>query len=242
MTRHEVIYQHQDLPTGYESYSILLIPDSAWFSTIPPTRAYDLFFRFKQFGEAIGSRHLAAWLYKDSLSMRGYDLDIFAAISAPARSEDDVRRVLSDVPALREHVTRLHGRYDVIRAKYFCALYKLPFGAGPYIGFFEQRPVLPILCRKYSGSTGEPEPKTATKPAFLLKFGGLAFEDMLALLNQLEYGLVRGHSRAGLLKLQQVALRIEGLCKRLTGTAKASVDLIKDVKEAVELPLVKNLL
>src|SRR5258706_14550556 len=63
MTHIEVLHENQSLPSGFDSDSLLLVPDDSWPIRMGTERMFELASRFKAFGDALGSEHLASWPY-----------------------------------------------------------------------------------------------------------------------------------------------------------------------------------
>lgn len=241
MSIHEIITENQELPEDFSSYSLLLIPDSKWLEDTGINSSFQLFRRFKLFGDAIGPDHLAAWLYSGwgSYGPR-VDLEIYSAIYSLTNSERDVVKFIHQNGLRIEKGMHFSGGYDIVRAKYFCVIYGLSFNNGPYIAFFEKLPEVPVVLqaptRETMVTTGKP-----SRPSFLLQFSGLNMNDVLAILNELEFEIIRGNVKTQRLKIQQIRSRLVHSCARVGDKFVKAIHVIKSVKEAVPLPTIKDI-
>jgi hypothetical protein len=241
MSIHEIFTENQKLPKGFSSYSLLLIPDGKWLDDIGVRRSYQLFKRFKLFGDTIGPDHLAAWLYSGWGSYGPLvDIEVYSAIYSLTSSEGQAVRSIYKNGLNRKKGMDFSGGYDIVRAKYFCAVYDLSFNHGPYIAFFDNLPNVPVITRAAMrgtmGSIDKP-----SKPSFLLQFSGISFNDVMAMLNELEFEIIRGKVNTKKLKMQQLKSRLVQSCTQVAEKFGKGIQLIKSVKEAIPLPSIKDI-
>lgn len=236
MTYHETISERQDLPEGYESYSLLLIPDERWFEESSESRSFKVFGRFKSFGDSVGPNHLSAWFcyaFVGSYS-RGLDLEVRGAVFEVVANSEGAGAILASrsVKIVKGH--KLWASYDVRRAKHICASLGLGFNSGPYIAFFDQRPTLPVGPNtKGEFDCGKERP---SKPTLVLKFNGMNLDDVLSAINELEFELLRGDVRANRLRATQLRKRLSNACKNVALKIGRTVKLLKDVHDLAEGP------
>lgn len=233
--RHEVVRIDEDLPDGYESYSLLLVPDQEWLGRVPVLEVYSLFNRFKQFGQAIGPRHLAAWFYAATMHGFGKHLDVavFSAIhnlvSSPKELEEQVV-ARSGLPPNR-NLDGTAGGYDILRAKQLCAALDLSFNKGPYVAFFTQKPDLPSGHHQWLTPGPRRRFRPRVRPSFLLCLGGLRFHDALSILNTLEKQLLSAEPQIMEPTLQQIGLRLAHIIRQLPARFSGVIEVIKSSKE-----------
>lgn len=212
--RHVIVNQHEDIPTGYDTYSILLVPDEKWFGEAGIETGFRLFSQFKRFGDMIGDKHLACWFNRSFIGSYSKltDLEFIAAIPADIVSA----RAVSDFIRTKCQLPEDHGspsmQYDVARARLICTKLKISYNKGPYVAFYSKYPTLPYyeIDSDEFGSHGTVvcNEEHHVSPACVLKFGGVRFDRALNLLDLLEQDLIR--SNPGILKLQyeQLMFRI----------------------------------
>jgi hypothetical protein len=243
MSHHALITDNQQLPGGYDTYSLLLIPDWKWLKNVGEERSYELFKHFKMFGDAVGPHHLAALLYNVYWgSYEKYvDKEAFSIIHGTVSSKSDAIKLALEGSFDPERINIARGGYDVIRAKYFCASYGLNFNDGPYIAFFEQKPDLPTVF--YGPRHPEPtvSSENPTKPSFLIQFNGISFEHVLTLLNEMEYEIIRGDVDMRKLKASQFSLQLEFISKKIGKSIGKTIRVIKDVKDIVPVPTLQDI-
>ena len=244
--RHEVITETQEIPGGFESYSLLLIPDVRWLNNIGGQSTIDLFRRFQKFGETIGPHHLSAWLYVGGgfygIDKDTVDVEVHSAVQGLLSSPKEADNYVLNGISYGKEVNAFHGGYDVMRAKYFCAYYGLNFNAGPYIAYFKDKPVVPFVYTElYRGRIRISE-EQATKPSFLIRFGGMTLDDVISVLNDLEYEIIRGDPNVRVLELHQFARRLGHACQSVGDKLGKTVEIIKGVKEVLPIPSVKDII
>lgn len=241
MSHHALLTENEDLPDGYDTYSLLLIPDWKWIHKAGEDRYYDLFKHFKMFGDAIGPRHLAAWLYNAQWGsyQKLVDLEAYSVIYGSVASRADADKL--GLGNKFDPARHIESGYDVIRAKYFCARCGLDFNSGPYIAFFEKKPCIPIVLHGFRHPNGELPKEDPTKPAFLIQFAGMSYKNVLSLLNDMEYQLIRDDLDTRKLQMGQLSLRIEHVCVKVGRVIGKTLRFIKDVKDIVPLPSPENI-
>lgn len=217
MAVHEIYNQYIDIPDGYATYSVLLVPDYEWFNKAGIKDAYGLFSRFKKFGDIIGERHLACWFYY-AFSSHGplVDTEIVAAISSHISSPQELAAFI-DRYCTREGCHISEGSYDVKRARLICSALSFEYTKGPYIAFFLKRPRLPYYETEKETSVSPTRVHVVSgsnlsKPEMVLKFGGLTIERSLHLMDELERHLLTATPKLTRLQWKQQWLRIENWC------------------------------
>jgi len=250
MSNFVYLCESQELPDDYESYSIFLIPDSHWLDKIGEERFYQLFNRYREFGEAIGQHHLAAWLYTGYDSGGGtsehFIRDIFSYVSYSASGPGDIARVIKRNCRGLKIGDINGGSYDFIRAKYFCALYRLNFNHGPYIAFFSQKPFLPLIYREDDGTGGWSD-KVYTKdeilnPAFILQFDGLDIDGFMSSINTVEYEILRSKTGMRELKIQQLHRNLKRSSAVIATIIGKSFKILSVIKKITGFPDLKDII
>jgi hypothetical protein len=149
--QHEIYFRGESIPSGFETYCVLLIPSDEWFGNAGMQNAFRLFAHFKRFGEMIGPSHLACWFcrYFGGYA-KGVDIDLVAALPVDVFGNEAVTEFLRK----RDVIVTPEGpspRYDIERARLICSDLGLPYGLGPYVAFFTSPPELPY----YMSGPGE---------------------------------------------------------------------------------------
>jgi hypothetical protein len=258
MPQHVIMHYIQDLPDGYDSYSLLLIPHWQWLKKAGIHQSFNLFSHFTQFGKDFDTKHLAVWFYKGFIGSyeNRSDLEVLSAIYGRRGSDEDIRKfVIEQEPRIkrkgeqeqRDYVQLMTGYYDVDRARYFCACYRLDFKGGPYIAFFKEKPVVPSVIKVTGSSPGMagyriPEEGRATKPVYVLKFGGLGVDRVQATLNEIENELFLAKPILGRLTLRVVGEYISDYCQQNSHKIGKTIKFIKDVEQAVPSPAIKDVI
>src|SRR5262249_27618810 len=100
MARHEVFSEYLDVPYGYDTYSILLLPTYDWYKTNSLKDSNLLLRTFSRFGDIIGGRHLACWFYNTGRASYGrlVDIDMHAVIPANISTNDKLREFVAQQP------------------------------------------------------------------------------------------------------------------------------------------------
>ena len=191
----------------------ILSPDYDWFQKIPSAQEYELFRRFKVFGENIGKDHLAFWFYTTGRMNYGplVDTVVTAVIEASLDSKEKVHQFITDTFKGTD-LGASRGGYDIRRARLLCALYDLAYGRGPYVAFYSQKPTLPSWVHDPMGIQLVTK-VVPTKPAAVLRFGGLSFERSLILLDELERHILALKQAHRELSWKQLWLRIDQWCE-----------------------------
>jgi hypothetical protein len=249
MSQFMVIHKNQDIPAGFKTYSALLIPDSRWMNQ--KDKPFQLFNQYKEFGDAIGPDHLAFWpcgaMIYDYDPIDGESLDVFSIISGTVKSDEDISELIvdpnlkkfgkfdgkgNDIPIQASDLSSIE--YDILRAKHFCACYSLNFNSGPYIAFFEEKPIMPIVYRWTYNDVPKGEEvskESPTKPAFLLQFKDMDLDQALSTLNELEYEIMRGTFNLNRPRWSQFKFNLENLCEKIADRIGRAAKVIKDVKD-----------
>jgi hypothetical protein len=251
MTRFMQIRENQEIPGGFNTYSALLIPDSRWLNQDDESKSFQLFRRFREFGDAIGPDHLAFWPCRAKI--KNYDevdrtnLEIFSIVSDYSESYGEIRKsIIKKDPHLEK--SDRYGKfktvqvedinepyYDIIRAKYFCAKYGLDFNSGPYIAFFEKKPIMPIVYTIYPmnspGKEVTASSESPTKPAFLLQFKDMNFDQALSTINVLEYEILRDTFNMNMPRWSQFKFNLQNWCNRIGNQIGIAAIIIKDIIE-----------
>jgi hypothetical protein len=139
---HEIVNEYIDIPDGFSTYSILLIPDYDWFNNIGLESSYKFFNRFKAVGDLIGENNLTCWFYKEFGKYGPYvDIEVIAAIGGNIASPKEFQEFINSRIRLNNSLGR--GAYDVERARLICSALSLDYSHGPFVAFFTDRPSLP---------------------------------------------------------------------------------------------------
>ena len=93
--RHDLIYDYQDVPTGYKTYSVLLVPDHRWFENVGFEKAFTFFQAFKSFGQILGDDHLACWFYCCFGRRSPVDIDVIATIGGHIGSQEELAAMIA---------------------------------------------------------------------------------------------------------------------------------------------------
>jgi hypothetical protein len=236
MTSFEVIHEDQALPLGFATYSLLLIPDGAWPERVGAERMFELARRFKSFGEALGARHLASWPYHglQQSHLKQMDYEVCALIYGFVKTQEELENFVANRSDQLRAKKYLSGEYDMVRARHLCALYDLSFDKGPYIAFFRERPYVPTTWSRSFYGRYPQNSSTPSKPSFVIQFGGADFPTAVSLLNALELELISGRERIARLRFSQLCLSLADVCRRISSSAKASLEMLKTVKEIVD--------
>lgn len=218
--RHSIINEHKDVPLGYSTYSVLLIPDQGWFEKKSLATALEVFKRFKRFGEMLGDDHLAFWFYRDFFPYAtAIDIEIVTAITQAFESEDELKQFVCSEIA-HGKVPGQVGGYDTRRARLICAGLSLEYSKGPYIAFYTQQPLLPYYMNIKPENPHLPSgeklfrPCDYTVPDLVLQFGGLSIDRVYRLLDLLEQQIIRDDISVNELRWKQIWPRIEKWCKK----------------------------
>lgn len=145
--KHEIIPESNEIPSGYDTYSILLIPEMEALNLGNTDNIYKLFLRFKAFGESIGEKHLAAWFYHAGPGPYAFleDREIFSAVYGLVESKENLVKFVSYETRMAEQWMQNNKiTYDIIRSRHFCARCGLDLNKGPYIAFLRNIRMYPI--------------------------------------------------------------------------------------------------
>ncbi len=235
--RHAILDQNKDVPDGFRTYSLLLIPSYEWFQDIPSEHLDRLFQRFKVFGENLGKDHLAFWYYTSGRKSYGQYVDtvVTAAIVASLDTKEKVDSYINE--SFRGSSLLEGSGYDIRRARLICATYDLDFGKGPYIAFYPKKPNLPNW--EHNEITGSHLFNIRpTKPLYILRFGGLDLNKSLALLDELESHILAEKQTCRTLSWKQFWLKTEQWCENQSTWA---VDLLKNITVTLATEAIKRI-
>ena len=109
-----VLSEEQDIPTGYNSWSVFLVCNPGWLLDNNHSKLIDLYREFVAFGTVIGPKNAAIWFSK-----------------ANGKAADSA----NNAESFAEH-------YDASRAAQFCEKYHVLPSRSPYIIVTTERPNL----------------------------------------------------------------------------------------------------
>jgi hypothetical protein len=229
MTHFEVLHENQSLPSGFDSYSLLLVPDESWPIRMGTEKMFELASRFKAFGDALGSAHLASWPYHGFQlgHSKMMDYEVCSLVFSFTGSEVDLQDFIAKQSCHQVAKEELGGGYHLERARQLCALYDLSFNKGPYVAFFSKNPHVPTVWSRHDAWKDPKEPDAPSQPDFVLQFGGRSYEDAIHLLNSFEFELLRGRQTFTSLSLLQIRLTLVEICRRLVSGMKTSLEIVK---------------
>jgi len=233
MTHFEVLHENQSLPSGFDSYSLLLVPDNSWPIRMGTEKMFELASRFKAFGDALGSAHLASWPYHGFQMghSKMMDYEVCALVFSIASSEVDLNDFIAKQSSHSIAKKELGGGYHIERARQLCALYDLSLNNGPYIVFFSENPHVPTVWSRHNAWRDPKDADAPTQPDFVLQFGGRSYDDAVYLLNSFEFELLSGRQRFTRLSLLQIRFMLAEICRKLVSGIKASLEIVKTAKD-----------
>ncbi|HEX5719275.1 MAG TPA: hypothetical protein VF179_24145 [Thermoanaerobaculia bacterium] len=235
MTYFEVIHETQSLPSGFDSYSLLLFPDRAWPEQAGADTLFELASRFKAFGDSLGPTHLASWPYHGIQTghQPRMDYEVCSLVYGFTTSQEELENFVAERSRELRTKRNLWGEYHLERARLLCALYDLSFTRGPYIAFFSKRPHVPTVWSRSLYGWYPEDTMAPSIPDFVIRFGGVEFTEAVTLLNALELELLSGRRRITKLKAFQAGMLLTQACKRIGSSLRSSLDLVKTAKEIV---------
>jgi hypothetical protein len=233
MTHFEVLHENQGFPSGFDSYSLLLVPDKSWPVQVGAEKMFEIACRFKGFGNALGSKHLAAWPYHGFQMghSKMMDYEVCSLVFSFVGSQEDLQGFIAKQSRLLSVEKRLDGGYHLERARQLCALYNLNLNKGPYVAFFEKRPHVPTTWSRHNAWPDPEDSSAPSQPDFVLQLGGHSYDDAVYLLNSLEFELLKGSRRFTNLRFTQIRMTLTDICKRSLSGVKASLEIVKAVKD-----------
>jgi hypothetical protein len=211
----EVVPETLPIPNGYETYSLLLLPDYDWLRSVEdPALLLD---KFSRFGDIIGKQHLACWFYTSGRLGSGHelgvDLHLYAVLPAKVSTENELKKVLAKKRVKQRG--KLPVGVDVKRCRLICAMLGLPYSNSPYIAFFDQYPTLPELMVDHHASLRDPyyvSHDAITRPKVVLSMGSLSINGFIELMDTLEQQILREDIRSDSIRWQRFLIALKQWC------------------------------
>jgi hypothetical protein len=153
----------EPIPKGYDTYSLFLICDPAWLlkNQHNKERIANLHKQFLAFGDSLGDKHLAVWLWKASKKtapILGLDPEADKVIASLLDLDPEANPDPEAYPDLYD--------YDAGRASAYCSKYKLHPSKSPYVLITTFHPDLTndgTLGDYYYLGIGEIDPEVSIK-------------------------------------------------------------------------------
>ena len=205
----DIINESEAIPTDYDSYTLLLIPELEWLEREDSKiNIKKLFQRFHAFGNSIGERNLSLWFYSsyhypDSRTR----VNIKAVITGPQITYSQLIK--------KENLKHYDGAlmsYDIERAKGYCDRYNLNYNKGPYIIYTESHP------------------DTTLKPEIILRLNRIPTDIFVRILNLLEQAIRTGEKSPLRLRAAFLFERMKLALKENKNDLIKLADLIKNIK------------
>jgi hypothetical protein len=225
---HMAVYNRDmEVQKGYDTYSVLLVPEYDWGNIWLPRKDGNrvlknrklLLKAFSRFGDIIGKKHLACWFYSSGRLGHGYefcvDLDVTAVLPAKASTEAQIKKVLArgDIRPQGE----LNTSIDFKRSRLICAMLGLPYSGSPYVAFFDSYPAMPAVIVDHNTSDPAralwPTYEAITQPKLVLSMKGLSLDGFTELLDQLEQQILREDIKTDLIRWQRFSILLREWCK-----------------------------
>ncbi|NCR75731.1 MAG: hypothetical protein GPI92_09035 [Microcystis aeruginosa K13-06] len=192
MTQAEFYTSNQSIAEGYDSYTILLIPEFGWLGDEEQQESKmdmdKVLQRFHAFGQAIGSKNLSCWFYEATVLEKPMEgCYVHQVIS----EELTYNQVLQRTRTKYYHV--MSSSYDFKRAREYCDKFNLSYNYGPYIVYMERHP------------------DSVDKPNFIIKTNGLSTSQFIVLLNELEQSITTRNKKFRELRLKEIFEYIKAL-------------------------------
>lgn len=205
----DIINETENIPDGFDSYTLLLIPEPEWLEREDSKiNIKKLFQRFHAFGTSIGERNLSLWFYSTYHYPDTHTrINIKAVVTGPEITYSQLIK-----KEKLEHYDGALMSYDFGRARSYCDRYHLNYNKGPYIVYTEDHP------------------DSISKPEIILQLNGIATDQFIIILNKLEQSVRSGEKKPMRLRAALLYERIKCVIKENKADIFKLVGLLKGIK------------